>query len=79
MSFLASRRMAVVLGILIPLGETVRRWETGGPWWVWADAFLIGAFLLYGAWRVWLLILLTLLGSLRTLSDESGRLRGRSG
>jgi hypothetical protein len=48
-----SRYLAIVLGILIPLAETVRRWST------WRndppsffDDYLIGAFLLYGAWRV---------------------------
>jgi hypothetical protein len=50
-SFLASRRLAVALGILLPLGETVRRWGTGGPWWAWVDDYLAGGFLLYGAWR----------------------------
>jgi hypothetical protein len=48
-----SRRLAVVLGILTPLAETVRRWST------WRndppalfDDYILGAFLLYGAWRV---------------------------
>ena len=48
-----SRYLAVVLGILIPLAETVRRWST------WRenppalfDDYILGAFLLYGAWRV---------------------------
>ncbi|MDX6614625.1 MAG: hypothetical protein QOD75_3811 [Blastocatellia bacterium] len=48
-----SRYLAIVLGILIPLAETIRRWST------WRadppslfDDYLIGAFLLYGAWRV---------------------------
>jgi hypothetical protein len=48
-----SRYLAIVLGILTPLGETVRRWST----WREAPAFLfddyiLGALLLYGAWRV---------------------------
>lgn len=47
-----ARRLALVFGVLLPLGETVRRWGTGGPVWVWLDDYLIGAFLLYGAWRV---------------------------
>lgn len=48
-----SRYLAIVLGILIPLAETVRRWST------WRenpaalfDDYILGAFLLYGAWRV---------------------------
>jgi hypothetical protein len=48
-----SRRLAIVLGILTPLAETIRRWST------WKedppslfDDYILGAFLLYGAWRV---------------------------
>ena len=48
-----SRYLAIVLGILTPLGETIRRWST------WRenppalfDDYILGAFLLYGAWRV---------------------------
>jgi hypothetical protein len=48
-----SRYLAVVLGLVIPLAETVRRWST------WRadppalfDDYILGAFLLYGAWRV---------------------------
>ena len=48
-----SRYLAVVLGILTPLAETVRRWST------WRenppalfDDYVLGACLLYGAWRV---------------------------
>ena len=51
MSFQFSRRLAIVFGILLPLGETVRRWGTGGSLWWWLDDYAIGAFLLYGAWR----------------------------
>ena len=47
-----SRRLAIVGGILAPLGETIRRWHT------WQesppnlfDDYIMGAFLLYGAWR----------------------------
>ena len=47
-----SRRLAIVAGILAPLAETVRRWST------WRespanlfDDYIMGAFLLYGAWR----------------------------
>ena len=52
MTLFVSRRLAVVVGVLLPLAETVRRW----PLWkeyppAFLDDFLIGAFLLYGAWR----------------------------
>ncbi|HSK76461.1 MAG TPA: hypothetical protein VLQ45_08370 [Thermoanaerobaculia bacterium] len=47
----ASRRLAYVLGVLTPLGETFRRW---GTWWdhplIFIDDYLIGAFLIAGAW-----------------------------
>lgn len=52
MSIQFSRWLAIVGGILAPLGETVRRWST----WQQSphnlfDDYLMGAFLLYGAWR----------------------------
>jgi len=47
-----SRYLAFILGILTPLAETIRRWST------WRenppalfDDYLLGAFLLFGAWR----------------------------
>ena len=47
-----SRWLAIVGGILTPLAETMRRWST------WQespanlfDDYIMGAFLLYGAWR----------------------------
>jgi hypothetical protein len=47
-----SRYLAIVLGILTPLTETIRRWHT------WRenppalfDDYILGGFLLYGAWR----------------------------
>ena len=47
-----SRRLAVVIGVLLPLAETIRRWST---WQEYPpslfDDYLAGAFLLYGAWR----------------------------
>jgi len=48
-----SRRLAVAGGILAPLLETARRWST----WQQApanlfDDYIMGAFLLYAAWRV---------------------------
>ena len=48
-----SRCLALVGGSVLPLAETIRRWST------WRespanlfDDYFIGAFLLYGAWRV---------------------------
>jgi small-conductance mechanosensitive channel len=48
-----SRYLAIVLGILTPFGETIRRWSTwreNPP--AFFDDYIIGALLLYGAWRV---------------------------
>src|SRR5262249_62305355 len=50
-----SRRLAVIIGILAPLAETVRRWRQLGQlsvWPFWLDDYFMGALLLYGAWRV---------------------------
>ena len=47
-----SRYFAIALGILTPLAETIRRWSTwreNPP--AFFDDYLIGAFLLFGAWR----------------------------
>jgi hypothetical protein len=49
-----SRRLAIVIGVLTPIAETIRRWHQLGdvhllPFWL--DDYLLGAFLLYGAWR----------------------------
>ena len=47
-----SRYLAIGLGILTPLGETIRRWHTwreNPP--AFFDDYIIGAFLLFGAWR----------------------------
>ena len=48
-----SRNLAVVIGTITPLLETIRRWST------WRhdpmsffDDFILGGLLLYGAWRV---------------------------
>jgi hypothetical protein len=54
MTITFSRRLAIILGILTPLAETVRRWRQLGqlnllP--AWLDDYIIGALLLYGAWR----------------------------
>jgi hypothetical protein len=48
-----SRRLAIVLGILTPIAETLRRWSTwkNDPASLFDD-YILGAFLLYGAWRV---------------------------
>lgn len=49
-----SRRLAVLLGIVTPSIETVRRWSelrTLTVWWpTFVDDVLLGGFLLYGAW-----------------------------
>jgi hypothetical protein len=46
-----SQRLAWVAGVVIPLGETMRRW---GTWWdvpaAYLDDVVIGAFFLFGAW-----------------------------
>lgn len=47
-----SRRLAVLFGILAPLGETIRRWSTWREYPPgFFDDYIMGAFLLYGAWR----------------------------
>jgi hypothetical protein len=53
MSIWFSRNLAVVLGIIAPLLETVRRWHT----WqedpsAFFDDYILGGLLLFGAWRV---------------------------
>ena len=48
-----SRYLAIIFGILTPLAETIRRWSTwreNPP--MLFDDYILGAFLLYGAWRV---------------------------
>lgn len=54
MTIAFSRRLAIIFGILTPLAETVRRWRQLGDlsiWPFWLDDYIIGALLLYGAWR----------------------------
>ena len=54
MTFSYSRRLALVIGLLLPVAETIRRWRQLGDlsiWPFWLDDFLIGAFLLYAFWR----------------------------
>jgi len=49
-----SRRLALVIGSLLPVAETIRRWRQLGDvsvWPLWLDDFLIGGFLLYAFWR----------------------------
>ena len=53
MTISVSRYLAIVIGIFAPLAETIRRWST------WRDNppalfddYILGAFLIYGAWRV---------------------------
>ncbi len=49
-----SRRLAFIFGILVPLGETARRYHQLNQlsiWPSWLDDIFIGALLLYGAWR----------------------------
>ena len=53
MNILFSRYLAIFLGIISPLLETVRRWHT----WqenpsAFFDDYILGGLLLYGAWRV---------------------------
>ena len=46
-----SRRAAIIIGILLPVAETIRRWKT---WFVYPPNYIddlsIGAFLLFAAW-----------------------------
>ena len=49
-----SRYLAILLGIITPIAETLRRWHQLNDlrnWPFWLDDFLLGGFLLYGAWR----------------------------
>jgi hypothetical protein len=54
MSLAFARRLALVAGVVLPLGEVARRWhQLADPrmLFAWLDDWLLGAFLLYGAWR----------------------------
>lgn len=54
MTLTFSRRLALVFGALLPIVETIRRWHQLGDirmWPAWLDDFVLGACLLYGAWR----------------------------
>jgi len=50
-----SRRLAVLIGVVTPSIETIRRWgelRTLTIWWpAYLDDLLLGAFLLYGSWQ----------------------------
>jgi hypothetical protein len=49
-----SRRLALLIGSLLPVAETIRRWrqlDDLSVWPFWLDDFLIGGFLLYAYWR----------------------------
>ena len=49
-----ARRLAILAGVVLPLAETARRWhQLSDPrlFFAWFDDWMIGAFLLYGAWR----------------------------
>lgn len=45
-----SRGLAIVFGVLLPIGETVRRWGHIDYLPTFLDDWLIGALLLWGAW-----------------------------
>jgi hypothetical protein len=46
-----SRALAWIIGVAVPVGETVRRWGVWGYPPSWLDDFFVGAFLLVAAWR----------------------------
>ena len=47
-----SRILAVLIGVLAPLLDTIRRWSTWTEWPpAMLDDYLLGAILLYGVWR----------------------------
>src|SRR4030042_3130443 len=51
MNLVFSRRLAIAIGIVLPLAETFRVLISKGPISLQIDHYLMGAFLLYGAWR----------------------------
>jgi hypothetical protein len=53
MNILFSRNLAIFIGVITPLLETIRRWSTwqDDPM-SFFDDYIIGGLLLYGAWRV---------------------------
>jgi hypothetical protein len=55
MTLTFSRRLALIYGTALPIIETIRRWQQLDDfrmWPAWLDDVLLGAALLYGAWRV---------------------------
>ncbi len=50
MNLIFSQRLAIAIGVALLLGETLRLWG-GGPIAWGLDHYLMGALLLYGAWR----------------------------
>ena len=53
MNIWLSRKLAIFLGVITPLLETIRRWST----WqenpaAFFDDYILGGLLIYGAWRV---------------------------
>ena len=51
MNLIFSRRLAIAIGIVLPLAETFRALLTGAPASLQGDHYIMSAFLLYGAWR----------------------------
>jgi hypothetical protein len=51
MNMIFSRRLAIAIGMVLPLAETFRALLNGVPISLQLDHYLMGAFLLYGAWR----------------------------
>jgi hypothetical protein len=53
MTIAFSRNLAIFLGIVTPVLETIRRWSTWTEYPpAMLDDYFLGGFLLYGAWRV---------------------------
>jgi len=50
MTELYIRRLAIVMGLALPLGEVVRRWGTTESFTFWITHLVVGVPLLYGAW-----------------------------
>ena len=50
LSLSANRKFAALLGVLLPLAETIRRSSDLGAFWLWLDDYVIGGALLAGAW-----------------------------
>ena len=50
LSLMRVRQVAFVIGVLLPVAETLRRSGELGLWWLWIDDYLIGGSLIAGAW-----------------------------